>query len=294
MKQALSLILAILCLLALCACSTPQEGSTEHTAAIPSAEKPTAQQPADSLPADNDGPTADPVVTETEKPKVFFPIETPFATLRAPEEFGAEVQTSVVNNDPYILGFFTKDNYELFWLHADDREGELLGTLYGGETPRVLTVVFAEVPPDSENYETLTRLQLGVGVIIDNLIEDYDFAPNELPVVELGEEFPIETSVCTLYYPSRWKDLAQIDVEEKSVKFSYQDCPVFELFFDDMPENQDAFLLGAYVDHPIYIVSYRADESFTEEEQENYYAMQANVNYILDRLSEDPQFFSAN
>lgn len=295
MKKTLALFLAILCLFALCACSTPEDGSTELTAAVPTAEIPTAQQPTDnSLPIDSEGPATDPVVTETEKPEVFFPIETPYATLRAPEAFGTEVQTAVINNDPYILGFFTKDNYELFWLHFGDQEGELLGTLYGGDEPRVLTVEFADVASDADNYETLMKYQLGVSTIIDNLIADYDFAANELPIQEIGDDFAIETSVCTLYYPSRWKDLVQIDVEEEAVKFTYQDVPVFDLYFNEDPARTDAFLLGAYGDYPLYIVSYRGSDQLSEEELENYYGMQANINYILDRLSEDPKFFSAN
>ena len=297
MKKILAMILALLCLAALCAC-TPEEGGTELTAPVATAEIPTAPQLSTptgtgALPADSEtnGTSA---VTEPTEPRVFFSIETPYATLRAPEEFGTEVKTSVVSEDPYVLDFSTTKDAELFKLHFGDGAGDLLGTLYNGEKPVVLTVEFADIDPNSADYETNARCQLGVGTIIDNLIADYGFAPNEVPTEEFSESFDIETSVCTLRYPSRWKDLVQIDVSEDAVKFVYQNAPVFDLYFTEDVDPDSAFLLGTYAGTPIYVVSYRAEEGLTEEELTNYYAMQANINFILEHLNEDPQFVESN
>ena len=297
MKQTLALILAVLLLTALCACSEPETNGTEPTAPVPTAVIPTASVPvnSESLPTEDEGPETDPSIPEETVPLVYFSIETPCATLRAPEVFETEVKTTVLSESPYVLGFFAYDDTELFRLHFNDRVGDLLGTLYTEEEPVVLTAEFAALDPESESYVRCTGYQLGLSTILDNLIEDYHFEPDALPAEDSSEVFAIEGPVCTLYYPTRWKELTQIDVTEDAVKFSYRDAPVFDLYFREDPEQADAYLLGSYDGTPLYIVSYLADaESFTEEELTDFYAMQANINVILEHLNEDERFVESH
>ena len=62
MKQTLALILAVLLLTALCACSEPETNGTEPTAPVPTAVIPTASVPvnSESLPTEDEGPETDP------------------------------------------------------------------------------------------------------------------------------------------------------------------------------------------------------------------------------------------
>ena len=105
------------------------------------------------------------------------------------------------------------------------------------------------------------------------------------------DTFDIETSVVTLKYPSKWKDLVSIEVKDSAVHFTYQDEKLFDLVLSEAENIDGAYLLGTYDGTPIYIVSYSVDESkFSEDELSNYNAMQANVNVILENLKKEEKF----
>lgn len=296
MKQTLALILALLCLLALCACGAPEE--TEPSQALPTG--------GESFPASSAVPSSGatlPATTEetpaistersepaqTEPAEAFFAIETPWVTLRAPEEYESAVQSSVVSAEPYLLAFAAKDGTPLYTLHFNDETDELLGSLSLEDGDLALYAEFAKLDPNRADYNDCVRCQLGINTIIENLVRDYDFRVDELPIDR--NAFAIETRVVTLQYPAKWQDRVTVDVSEERVCFSCGGTRLFDLLFT----GQEGYLLGSYDGTPISVVTYDVDKTGrSEEELSELYAMQEQVNFIIQHLMADGKFVMAD
>ncbi len=93
------------------------------------------------------------------------------------------------------------------------------------------------------------------------------------------ETFEIKTSVVSLRFPTKWKDIVDIKTNENTVSFSIGDTKVFDVVFKTCEGN----LLGEYNGTPIYIISYPVNTS----EQAN---MQEDINVILENLLKDKNF----
>lgn len=126
----------------------------------------------------------------------------------------------------------------------------------------------------------LAEMQEDINVIFQHLVSDYDFEAGVALEKEDDSVFEIETSVTTLYYPTKWKDRVTVDVEDTKVSFSCDGTPLFDLVFT---ESDDGYLLGTYSGTPINIVDYMVyDDTLA--------AMQEDVNVILQHLMEDENF----
>ncbi len=219
-----------------------------------------------------------------------YSIETPYAVLRAPAEFETEVKTEVVSETPYVLSFKTLDGADLFSVHFDDETDNLLGTLELEDKNVVLYASFADLDKNDGRYTELARFQLGISTIIENLVSDYGFVPNEITEASDADSFDIETGVVTLKYPAVWKDRVTVDVTDNKAAFSCGGTKLFDLLFSE----NGGYLLGTYDGMPVSVVTYDIDaEGRTEAELQELYAMQQNVNYIIARLTEDSRFVMA-
>lgn len=102
--------------------------------------------------------------------------------------------------------------------------------------------------------------------------------------------FTIETSICNLKYPSKWKDAISIDKLENStetVRFSLNGTSVFDISF-----NEGDTLLGKLKKDEktidVYVLLYEIDKQ--NKDYETCLAMQDDVNVITDNLSKDYDF----
>ena len=206
-------------------------------------------------------------------------ISTPYADICVPESLESSVTHEVTCESPYTLTFKANDGAELFTLIFNGTGDILMGTLVG-ETEN--TVIYMNVPmidEQSENYETYCGYQNAVNTIANHLEKDYDFRINELVAEDSSVTMDIEGAPVPMKYPEKWKNDVQTEVTEGRVKFSNNGTPLFDLVFTDC----DGYLLGTYNDTPIYIISY--DVSTDEQ-----YAMQDDVNVILEHWMKDPNF----
>lgn len=136
-----------------------------------------------------------------------------------------------------------------------------------------LTVLFgcapSEKPAATENSETT--------------------ATTEQLTSEMPEEpvFDIETSVCVLKYPQKWKAAVSVDVSKNIVRFSWGDRKLFDLIFG----GDSGYLLGTYADVGVYVISYEPDKDLmSEEDFLTFCAMQEDINVILQNLMKDKNF----
>lgn len=115
-------------------------------------------------------------------------------------------------------------------------------------------------------------------------------------------DIQVETPFCTLYFPGKWRD----QISTRGVDLGYG----YEVFFfvpcgDDTTElfavlfgfrSTYSTRVGAIVSNGIATsvnleMPTPSDHfSWTEEQQKNAFAMQEDVQYLLDRLAEEPLF----
>ena len=285
MKIKIIVTLALLCALLLCACGANPAGD-QTTAAVPTLET-----------LAGDGSVTDPaILTEPDgmetseeagsptesKPEEenFVTISTPYADLRLPASFDKAVSHEETGNEPYVITFKSRtDETELFSIIFNGTGEYLVGTLMGEEKNTVVHANTNDLDQNDQNYESNLFYQEQLYLILGYLAEDYNLVPEEAIDDEDPMDFEIQTSLVTLYYPSRWKEKVEIEVLDNGVKFSAAGTPLFDLVFEEC----DGYMLGSYEGTPIYMVEYPVE---TEEQA----AMQAGVNTILQHLTEDPSF----
>lgn len=200
-----------------------------------------------------------------------FVIEAAGLKLRYPSRW-QELVSIDVDTDTAAFRFGDEKLFTLYFNRPE--QGNVLGTVCGDENI-VITIADYEVS-DAQ----AVSMQEDVNVILQHLMEDYDFAAGEAVVKESGDVFAIETPVTTLYYPAKWQDAVTVAVSDTKVSFTYGDERLFDLVF---AETENGYLLGTYDGTPIYVVDYEASS-------DEAVAMQEDVNVILQYLIEDDHF----
>ena len=263
MKRSIALLLSvIMCAFLFCACGGNGDGATADEAAETTVQ-----------------PTTKKVLTE---------IETPFAKLKVPSYFNENVKTDVVKKDPYTLKFSAKDDTELFTLVFGGKGENLLGTLITDNGNYAIYANIAKLDPKSEKYAEYSEYQECIGDITENLKKDYEFVSNMVVQKEDNETYDIETDVCTLKYPKKWKDKVTAEVGKDAVKFSCDGTKLFDICFT---EQKNGIYIGKYKDTPVYVVSYKIDDKGKSKEQiEELRIMQDDLNVITDNLQADKNF----
>lgn len=259
MKKFLAVLMAILCLAALVACSDDEQTPPEATEEVPG------------------------IVESTD-----ISIETPYCDLVVTKEFAENVKSEVSSEEPYTVSFrMISDDVELFSIIFGGETEDLLGTLLLENENVVMYAAFNEFDSEDENFETYCSYQEGISTIIEHLISDNDFIVNEIIEKEDTSTFDIKTEVVTMKYPDKWKDKVTVEVTDEAVKFSCGNVQLFDLSFVDC----DGCLFGTYKDTPIYVVDYALNKAnYSEEQYIELCTMQEDVNVILQALMVDSNF----
>lgn len=253
MKKLFSIILALSCLLSLCACGTADDEKEAGTTKTPD--------------------------TQDQAEEKVIVIKTPYADICVPKSFDGNVANEVTSESPYTLTFMANDGTELFTLIFNGTGEVLMGTLVGQSENTVIYMNVPTIDEENENYETYCGYQSAVNTIADHLEKDYDFRINEAVPDENTATADVEGAPIPMQYPEKWMNAVQTEVTKDRVKFSNNGTPLFDLVFTKC----DGYLLGTYKDTPIYIIDY---EVSTDEQ----IAMQEDVNVILQHLMDDPNF----
>lgn len=253
MKKVIAITLVLLCAFLLSACGANPAGD-QTTAAVPTLET-----------LAGDGSVTDPaILTEPDgmetsegagaptesKPEGedFVIISTPYADLRLPASFDKAVSHEETGNEPYVITFKSRtDETELFSIIFNGTGEYLVGTLMGEEKNTVVHANTNDLDQNDQNYESNLFYQEQLYLILGYLAEDYNLVPEEAIDDEDPMDFEIQTSLVTLYYPSRWKEKVEIEVLDNGVKFSAAGTPLFDLMFEEC----DGYLLGTYQETPI-------------------------------------------
>ena len=115
------------------------------------------------------------------------------------------------------------------------------------------------------------------------------------------KDFEIETPHCTLYYPAKWKEQVRIETVEGNafrVEFYGQvEGKEEQHLFDIAFGGEEGYTLGHLITKDdskiaVNIVSYdfAPGEGWQDAEANIIYAMQEDINYIIDKLEELEEF----
>ena len=256
MKKFFPVILGLMLLVSLVGCGTQKEEDSVSATTLPPSES--NEQ---NVSSENENNT---FVIEAAGLKLQYP-------LRWQEQVSIDVDTNTAT--------FSFENEKLFTLFFNcPDKGNVLGTVCGDKNI-VITILDYDVSNDNA-----VSMQEDVNVILQHLIEDYDFVAGEAIVKESSDVFAIKTSITTLYYPVKWQDMVSVEVSDTKVSFTYGNESLFDLVFT---ETENGFLLGTYEDTPIYVVDYEVSSNEAS-------AMQEDVNVILHYLIEDDNFLINN
>lgn len=215
-------------------------------------------------------------------------VPTKYCDLKVPASFEGEVTNETVSEDPLTVRFSAKDGTLIFDIVFDGEAEMLLGTLPLEDKNVIVNASFGALDESSENFNKYAEFQEDINTVIENLVADYGFIAGQEIAYEDATTFDIETRVTTFKYPNKWKDKIIINVTDDEVTFTCKNERLFDLSF---VEPAGGFLLGTYGETPIYITDYLVEEQYyTEDEVDEMYAMQEDVNVILQHLMEDPAF----
>ena len=213
-----------------------------------------------------------------------FSISTDYAELKFPKKWQDDVDVDV-NGDTVK---FSVEDVPLFDIVFNGEEGFILGTITEGNTETVVRLIDHSLDAKSSVPKKYNEMQKDVNVIVEYLSENYDFSVGEGGKAQDNEDvFEIETSLTTLYYPTKWKDLVTVKTDDNSVRFVCGDVKLFDLLFNSNKGN----LIGSYNGTTISIVDYDINEN--EHKKDIYFdlcEMQIDVNVILQHLMEDESF----
>lgn len=114
------------------------------------------------------------------------------------------------------------------------------------------------------------------------------------------DSFEIETEHCTLYYPLTWAEQIEVEFSEEAgykVEFwGNVDGKEAKHLFNICFNSDDGDLLGYFeredevVNVSVERIDLDFDSDWTEEEQNQIYAMQEEMNYVIDMLNKDENY----
>lgn len=111
--------------------------------------------------------------------------------------------------------------------------------------------------------------------------------------------FEIETKYCTLYYPEIWKEQIEINFsDEVGYKVEFYgnvDGKESKHLFNICFNSDDGDLLGYFDSEEVVNVSVERidlefDSDWTDEEQTQIYAMQEEMNFVVDMLDKEENY----
>lgn len=169
----------------------------------------------------------------------------------------------------------------------------LLGMLIGG----VLGVFLSVTVLNKQSERMSTDIAVEQQELEGNVFEDdiVDTSDEEVP----EEGFVIETPVVDLNYPEKWKDQVRVEQLEGDLYtvrfFAILEGKEEQHIFDVVFGKTDGLLLGTLEQTEIYLVynEIAFDESWSEEESNEIYAMQEDVNCIIEMLQKEEGFVAA-
>ena len=233
-------------------------------------------------------------------------ISTPYGTLVYPGEWAGLLQVDHISGESYKVIFTAKLDsgitQELFTISFDGSKDGALGTIKvaGREVPVHVTAV--EIKPGANwsdnDISAVFSMQEALNQVLSGLKlqapQPDETQPPVLPP-EDDDEMAIDTPYGELYFPARWKDYLNLKTDNGkvySVSFyckleGFQDQLLFIIYFG----GDTGYEVGTVTDASgndvtvrLHIQEIEPDINWTDAQRALVFAMQEDLNYLLDKL----------
>lgn len=214
-----------------------------------------------------------------------IPVETPCGTLYVPDAWDEPISTTMTLGDPMILTFWAGDTklYDLTFSETAE------GCIGAARTEEGEIYVGMTVHPLSAESDLLLSMQESVNILLEQL----QLSEPEIAATAEPTELSIETEYGVLNYPAKWKHcLSTEQINEYMLEFR---CCIPDrdpvLLFTVLLHSEDGDIISSITDEngvqtalSIWIAELELDENWTDAERDMIYAMQEDMNYLLDAL----------
>ena len=275
MKKKFALVLA-LCMLVTIAAAGCGEKAAEET-----------------LPEETPAVTSEVTEPVREKPMKDGKVETPYGTLTIPETVVEYIDVRISQENVYTLTAFAQlegHQQDLFDIRFGDTVNNAMGILETaqGEALYVGIDFYPFVPDDTWSQEQID-LVLTLQEMVNDLLDQMEL--KDLPSVkeEPSQAMTMDTLLGDLQYPDKWETYLTVETNADSSVSFYGVLPGREaqLLFRVAVGGETGHItkqlangqmLNVFLAEPVF------DDSWSEEEQNLIYAMQEDVNYLLDTM----------
>lgn len=250
------------------------------------------EQPIQTNPVHQVAPT-EPAIQETVHetiPYASTPVDTPCGVLYIPDNWDIPITTEVTLGDPMILTFCAED-VKLYDLTFSESAGECIGMMQTADGPIYVGMRMYELP---ENSDLLLSMQESVNSLL-NQLQLFNLEPpvQEEPTEDPVDELLIDTDIGTLVFPGKWEQYLYTElVDDYALEF-YCCLPDHEpvLVFTVLLKSEDGDIISSITDEDgvchtlsIWIANPEFDKTWTEAELDMVFAMQEDMNYLLNAL----------
>lgn len=270
MKRTIILIL----LLAVLCCGCGREPAPVPTAAT----EPTQAQTIPTQP-----PTEPAAPTEPDPTAI--PVETPCGTLYLPDDWDIPITVTERKGDPLVLAF-TAEETALYDLTFSAGASQAMGQK---QTADGIIYVGLQI----HELEEATDMLLAMQETVNSLLVQLALEPVAPGAGETRTEIRLDTAYGQLLYPAKWQDLLKTEQPEDRL-LEFRCCLpgkdpqlLFTVLFGIGTDGPSAAITapdGTRTEVYILVAEPEFDSSWTREETDTYYAMQEDMNYLLDAL----------
>lgn len=220
-------------------------------------------------------------------PAYSIPVETPCGVLYLPDNWDMPIRTESILGDPMVISFWAEDVmlYELtFSENADGAVGMVRiedGTIYVGMRLTELEIEDNMLLSMQETInELMTQLKL----------EDVPDVPED---TQPQADIPIDTPYGELRFPGKWKNYLMTQQEEGLIDFyaalpDHEPVLLFTVVFETANGHASGVITaqnGTQTDLAIVIHDLELPGDWSDGEIDIVYAMQEDMNYLLNKLS---------
>jgi hypothetical protein len=235
-----------------------------------------------------------------------FTVDTPFATIACPGSDMGAVYSRIQDGTKYTVKFYGKiggdTEYHLFDIWFSNSEEQSVGRIKTKDDTEVYVGVTVYPLENDENHaEAETNAVYAMQELLNSILENFIWVESNQQSSETEplfvEDIVIDTPYIPLTYPGKWKDM--LFVEE------YADGAIHQVeFYGMLPEKDTQHLftiqfgvegdgkLGVVYDEngekvPVNLILgvFIPDEEWTDEEKQTIYAMQEDLNSLIDNLT---------
>jgi len=277
------------------------EAPEQEDAPESDAKQPEQAPEEDKKPQDEVKEETKPEEEETPTNEILFEngqIETTYGVLHYPEEWADYLKIEIDRLDHYCVKFFAefagKEPQLLFNVCFGSSSENTIGTVETSDGSYVsVAVEYAEFTPDDtwskRDSDTVYAMQEAANDLIDQLpLTD---EPSETIV---SEDVIVETPYCNLVYPGKWAEILVVEQDEETHTVHFYGNVegkakqlIFSVYFGGEEGDEIATVKdenGSSVSVRIAWSELEFDDSWSEGERNTLYAMQEDVNYLIDAL----------